>query len=394
MHPPTRATIFRSAAILRLLAASSVLLIGAFLLGVGVVFYKWPPLHAIQTLKRSLQTWLPASRQPEYRGERELLDLAFMDPVNEIGLYYPPIKSLEGIREANQRIFMHQDGFETAYADLTVIDATQLTREAGSQPVVRVRFHHQGNEHEAFAYGRIPEICPARNWATLIVPGSGVNQSLPIASGDPENYHYGILPALIPINGRVFTLIKPNEDLLALHDGHGKKLHGNFIWNWHLNRDGSYSVSYLVQSLAFMKWMRGCFSSTLVAGLSQGGAAAMLNALQSRPDRAIVASGCSVLIGDADWSEHNQLIGVAQFSRLNEGPGLIEALRDSPTEWLFSWGRGETATYRIEANDGPTKRLLESNKLATVVIHNGGHAFPREEIAQWLSKSIESRKDE
>ena len=74
--------------------------------------------------------------------------------------------------------------------------------------------------------------------------------------------------------GGVYTFIKPNEDFLAWHDGNGKKLSGDFIWNWHLNREGSYSVSYLVQSLAFTKWMKGCFKKTLIAGLSQGGAAA------------------------------------------------------------------------------------------------------------------------
>ena len=55
---------------------------------------------------------------------------------------------------------------------------------------------------------------------------------------------------------QIYTLIKPNEDILAWHDGQGHKVHGNYIWNWHLNRAGSYSVSYLVQSLAFAKWMK------------------------------------------------------------------------------------------------------------------------------------------
>ena len=169
---------------------------------------------------------------------------------------------------------------------------------------MKVRFSYQSREYESFAYGTLPEACTETVTASLIIPGSGLNQSLGIATGDTANYHNGILNALND-GGAIYTFIKPNEDFLAWHDGKGNKINGSFIWNWHLNREGSYSVSYLVKSIAFTKWMKGCFGKTIVAGLSQGGLAALVNAIQSHPTMVVVASGHTLL--------NNMAEGAIQF---------------------------------------------------------------------------------
>jgi len=166
-----------------------------FAYGVGVGLYQWPPFWQIQGAKNTLTQLLP---EPvvEYRGEAELLVYAFTDPAAESELYYPPITDLAGIRRANDRIFMLRQGFETAYEDLRVLEAEQLNRPQGAMPVARVRFEYQDREHEAFAYGRLPAVCEGNNSASLIIPGSGLNQSLGIATVDKASYYHGILDAL------------------------------------------------------------------------------------------------------------------------------------------------------------------------------------------------------
>lgn len=355
-----------------------------FAYGVGVGHYQWPPFWQIEEVKNTLTQLLP-ERAVEYRGEAELLVYAFTDPVEETDLYYPPITDLEGIRRANDRIFMLRQGFETAYEDLQVLAAEQLNQPQGVVPVVRVRFEYQDREHEAFAYGRLPPVCEGNNSASLIIPGSGLNQSLGIATGDKANYHHGILDALNAGGGEIFTLIKPNEDFLAWHDGNGKKLSGDFIWNWHLNREGSYSVSYLVQSLAFMKWMQDCFDRAMVAGLSQGGAAAMLNALESRPDLAIVSSGHSIVNNLAEWSGPGQLIGVPGLGALSTPHHLADRLAHTQTQWFFSWGTKERGTYKIEANEERTATVISHLPNVRTVIHDDGHIFPVEAIQIFLA---------
>lgn len=219
-----------------------------FAYGLGVGNNKWPPFWQIQRAKNTLTQLLSVEeRAVEYRGEAELLVYAFTDPVAETDLYYPAITDLAGIRRANNRIFMLHQGFETAYENIIVLGVEQLIRPQGAMPVVPVRFEYRGRNYEAFAYGRLPSVCDGNDAVSLIIPGSGFNQSLWIATGDETNYHHGILDALNPKVWQIYTLIKPNEDFLAWHDGNGKKLSGDFIWNYHLNREGSYYLGYLVQ---------------------------------------------------------------------------------------------------------------------------------------------------
>lgn len=166
-----------------------------FAYGLGVGHYKWPPFPLIVKARTALTQWLPAL-VTNHRGRQDVLQYAFTDSLNETSLYYPFINSFEGIREANQRLLMHREGFETAYRDIEILDALQVLRPVGAQPVVKVRFRYQGKDFEAFAYGHLPAGGADQDAASLIIPGSGLNQSLGIVTGDLANYHHGILDAL------------------------------------------------------------------------------------------------------------------------------------------------------------------------------------------------------
>ena len=174
---------------------------------------------------------------------------------------------------------------------------------------------------------------------------------------------------------------------MAWHDGKGKKLSGDFIWAWHLNREGSYSVSYLVESLAFTKWLQTCFGDTTLAGLSQGGAAVLLNALQSEPDRAIVASGFSVIKELAQWSGPGSLMGVPGYGSLSTADSLVRRLEDSSTRWLFSWGREERGTYKIDAHEQLTAGFISHLSNVVTLIHDEGHVFPVQAIRSFVDNT-------
>ena len=199
----TKATTARGRRWLKSLTGAS-LATALFTYGVGVGHYKWPPFRQIQETKIALAQWLPKS-SAAYRGEAELLIYAFTDPVEETDLYHPPITDLAGIRRANDQIFMLRQEFETAFEDLQVLEAEQLNRPQGVVPVVRVRFGYQGRQYEAFAYGRLPAVCDGKNEASLIIPGSGLNQSLGIAAEDKANYHHSILAALNARGGGLYV---------------------------------------------------------------------------------------------------------------------------------------------------------------------------------------------
>lgn len=140
----------------------------------------------------------------------------------------------------------------------------------------------------------------------------------------------------------------------------------------------------MVESLAFTKWLQGCYGQTIVAGLSQGGAAVILSAHQSNPTVAIVASGWSVINEKAEWSGPSQLI-VPGMGMLYQPDNLEHVLLNSSTYWLFTWGRGEKGTYKIEAEERCTAVHIEQIGNVDVAIHSDGHVFPVSEIQTFLN---------
>lgn len=114
----------------------------------------------------------------------------------------------------------------------------------------------------------------------------------------------------------------------------------------------------------------------------------MLNSLQSKPNQAIVASGHSIINAKAEWSGDSQLIGVPGYAEISRQEVLIDRLRQSPTQWFFSWGKQETGSYRIEAEEQRTAEVIRMLPNVTTAVHDKGHIFPVQEIRSFLSNSL------
>ena len=316
----------------------------------------------------------------------DILRFGFVDPVATDWLLHDPINTVAGVRSSNNAVFMLAEGFENSFDCITVQAATELTNRTNTRHAVRVAYRYRGTDFTALAYGRLPTSCGIGS-AALVIPGSGQNQATSIVDRDASNVHRGILDALGSVT-QTYALVKPNEDSLAWHDGKGMKLTGDMIWNYHINRGGSYSVSYMVQSLAFVKWMKTCFDKTVVAGVSQGGAATLLNALQSKPTAAVVSSGHSLLFDQIEYAGHNQLLNVPGYASLAKSVNLVAALAASPSSWLFSWGRLDSDIYKVEAETGFTASYIRPLANVDVSIHDGGHEFPVADVRAFVFRSL------
>lgn len=353
------------------------LVAGSFVSGVAVGAWELFPYSVAKALWGNFSGAAVGLHGDGSNWQAKELESAFSGNVIGGDLYNSPITKIQGIAKANTRAFVDTKGFETAYERIEVFEVEQLKLDSSSLPVTRVSFSYAGGDkREAFSYGIVPGECGA-GLATLIVPGSGDNQSSKIFLGDAENYHYGILEA---VSGNSFdyhfVLIKHNHDFLAWHNGQGKKLNTDYIFGWHLNRGGSYSASYLLDALAFTKWMNSCAAETAVAGLSQGGGAALMVGLQADPTYAIVASGHSFAFETVYRAGSNQLIGVPGYFDTFREDWLVPRIAESPVRWLFTWGNLEPDIYGQEAKGGPTFRGLKVLDNVTVVSHDGGHVFP------------------
>jgi hypothetical protein len=145
--------------------------------------------------------------------------------------------------------------------------------------------------------------------------------------------------------------------------------------------------NYLVRALAIQKRLDDCFSHRVIAGPPHGGAAALLVGLQAQPFEVIVSSGHSLIFNLAEWSGHNQLNGVPGMARLFQAGPLVEALEQSSSRWLFTYGLMEEDIYKLEADHGLTASYIGHLPSVEVVSHPGGYAFPVPEIQAFLARA-------
>jgi hypothetical protein len=296
--------------------------------------------------------------------------------------------------ERNKELAIDASLFDQVYPVIQNIDVTPIKRNPNELPVVKVRFQLNGTEKHAFAYGLFPKRCDkSTGKAALIIPGSGLNQSIAIFTGESGNYQKDLFQVFQRNNISSFVLIKPNEAYLAWHNGRGAKVNGSVIFNWHLNRRSSYSAAYIVQAMAVMKWMKNCFGHTILAGVSQGGAAALLAGLQAEPDIAIVSSGFSLLTDSLELSGQNQISGVALYGDLHNPEKLSSSLGASRTEWVFTWGMREQDIYGVEALTSNTARVIGYIKNVHWRSIKQGHSAPADLIDSLLkAKSLFANK--
>lgn len=328
-----------------------------------------------------------ASNTPTPTDFEDILRYGFEPPVVTEWLLNPAIRRTNDVRALNDGIFMFSEGFDHAYECVELSGATQIASLNNDMKAVRVDYSYRGTSYSALAYGEFPGGCGYGS-AALVIPGSGNNQATAAVTRRTDNYHFGVMDALAPVD-QTYVLVKPNEDALAWHNGMGAKLAGDMVWNYHVNRGGSYSVSYLVHSLAFVKWMKSCFSQTVVAGVSQGGAATLLNALQSSPTAAVVAAGHSLLFDQIEYGGHNQLLNVPGYAGLFKSTALLRALSESPSLWLFAWGLADTDYYKVEAATGYTAGVIGPLPNVDISIHEGGHVFPVADMRNFLKAILD-----
>ncbi len=359
-----------------------------FSIGVGVGVYRWPPFSLLRDIRNYVlhgqATPTPTPEVSDFLGDDELLRYMFSDPLINGDQIYEPIRTLDDVNRLNKSLLFPFEDFFNAYENLKITNDSIIELDNGSTKVLEIKYELSDLEFAAYAY--IVNGIQTSSRAALIIPGSGINQSSAIYKNESSNYHFGILEALGDSSDK-FVYIKPNEDCLAFNNGKGKLNRLSFI-NWMINSGGSYSANYIVSSLAITKYLHIKYNQVSVAGLSQGGIAALYNALQSQPNIAIIASGYSVIRDKIDYSNHGQITipGLQKFYNLDTLKKRIN--QSTNTHFLFTYGTADDdGLYKIDAIEKLTCNYLADLSNVDCEIHNGGHIFPKEIIQDFLNSN-------
>jgi len=308
----------------------------------------------------------------------ELLKMAFRDSLvcknKQILSAVNSIHDLKTILE----IYLHNvDSFYTFYNSIKIING-----EIIQEGIIKVNYEISGKPHSAYAYLKSGK---ENKTGFLVIPGSGENQAYSMITQQGSNYQKNILEILQPF-GDVYILLKLNESQYAIHNGR-YKLNYDFIVNYFLNRGGSYSSLYIEDGLVLIKFIKEKHRYSGIAGLSQGGLAALISALFSKPDFAIISSGYSVLLDKIEFAGQMQII-IPGIQKILNSNVLKDSIVRTKTEFLFSWGQKEDNLYGIEASTSLTLKEFGFLPNVECVIHKYGHVYPDSIIQNFLFHRI------
>lgn len=288
-----------------------------------------------------------------------------------------PLKTNADLYRANTSIFVPSTSLKELNDMLEVGDAYTMDREYQA-PILVVEFTICGHERKAYALVRETN----SHSAVLVIPGTGENQSNRIYAGADEDYHCCLFPRLDDHDAYVQLL--PNQDQRAWHNGSGSKISWDYILRWQINNGGSYSASYIVETIALKKYLSSQDKTVALVGLSQGGTAALVAASISAPDALIVSSGYSIAQSATEFADEMQITvpGIAQLLV----PENVESLITFPT--LFTYGLSETGVYGWEASSQETCRRFNGNPSVKCIVHQGGHVFPEQGVVDFLNRHL------
>jgi len=310
----------------------------------------------------------------------EVFNSHFVDPIiNNSDLINPPINNTNELNRLINKMKIDIDGFEIAFNSIILKGTFQRKN------IISIIYQYKNKIDTTYAYFK-PSKVENSNTAINIIPGSGINQSSSIVNFNNifENYQSNA-DDIFSEYGDSYVFIKPNEDILAIHNG-SKKINEVSFVNHLLNDGGSYSAYYILQTLVWSKFLKDNYNRLIVTGLSQGGLAALINSIQSKPQASIIASGFSKMMEMPLRNNHRQIIIPRLNSKFNP-ISIKNRIKESETKYLFTYGLKEGGDYGLDAKKNITKKFFSDVKNVVVKSHNGGHIYDSFTIQSFMNQN-------
>jgi hypothetical protein len=186
-------------------------------------------------------------------------------------------------------------------------------------------------------------------------------------------------------SGDVYIHCKPLEDYRALY-WTNKRLNSkdyvtpgapSFVYNYLAGSERHYGINYLIECMAFIKYLNQHYDRVILLGCSQGGYAALILSLISHVDGALIAAGYSVKLQDFS-------LGMFGFKQ-NFGDTLVNKydsatiknkLIQSTKRFLFTYGNLEDSFWQQEHDSAYTEKYFNHYQNIQYYYNFNYHAFP------------------
>jgi hypothetical protein len=355
------------------------LLLIAFLAGVHFAYTKHWPYHFLR------QIGIGAISQYQSNGDGFYQEM-FSDELIARDRLFPDVHDRAALVNAVDAMAAPRVDIRGVGTALNLVGTltTRKLPQDGTE-VSSIAYTLDGRQIEVYAYRLGATNKPssaAPDCGTLIIPGSGRDQGLTIIRGDTRNYHFGILEPFITCD--VYVLIKPNEGYLSIARN-GMKL-TEYAYIHHLIGIGSsYSSRYVTDAIAFTMELKRRYRKTIVTGLSQGGAAAVLVGIEARPNITVAASGLMEITRDLGYGGYNSALLFPGLQRAIFRDWLPERLRVTDVDFLILGGVHDGGLAGQDAREGWTCNMLADMPNVKCLSHSGGHIYPSEVVKNYLT---------
>ncbi|HPI54080.1 MAG TPA: hypothetical protein PLU10_05260, partial [Chitinophagaceae bacterium] len=256
---------------------------------------------------------------------------------NKPGTWFdnPEVSSLSGLYDLmDQNYPFETTEFTNCYAtisvpnsitDVTMVNQTiqQFEDSTGiflyglDKPFRRLDFSLGSKTGKTFAIMDSSHVVSGQHdIAFLVITGTGTNMAKGIIDGTGYHNLNCFANNLVNKLGDVFVPIVPNDELRAIYFNKKKMTStgtGNSVPYLlsYLNAAGrAYGVNRLIETVAWVKYLKKMYKRVVVLGLSTGGKVAHWASLLAEPDATMVSSGYSVLV---DNDVNSQLVNSMSY---------------------------------------------------------------------------------
>ncbi|MBL7755517.1 MAG: T9SS type A sorting domain-containing protein [Chitinophagaceae bacterium] len=211
--------------------------------------------------------------------------------------------------------------------------------------------------------------------AFLIVPGTGTNESYQIVNN--WGYHVQLCSMVQNLHkyGDVFTFIKPNEESRAIFWNQLKL--NEYIVTYLESQSKRYGINYLIELIAWVRYMKKKYDKVFILGLSEGGYASLLCTMFEEPTAAVISGGYSIgfdtcISGKAILSTRFDAL-VDSFNRVK----VKDKVQSNKTQYLFTWGENDPViTMDPEHDFHHTQNYFNGLSNCSYFYDFNDHTFP------------------
>jgi hypothetical protein len=237
------------------------------------------------------------------------------------------------------------------------------------------------NNKTSHWYGFYKKSWGDTNVAFLVIPGSGVHESIKIASGDIGNYHNmnGKVREKCLKYGDFYVYSKQNENFNSIWknvNGVYQRLDYDYLTPYTDFNGNHWAANMYIDIVAAVKQLKKKYKKVIVMGLSNGGFPALICGLQGGADGINCAAGISSFSYNGFVTPTNDNPYFSNLLNIYTFDSIKGLLNQKKSEVLFSYGSGDGGGNWFEHYSHALEDTFVNQCNATFYYDFAGHTFP------------------